>query len=181
LKLLTNARTNSLNRPSHRTLGLGLHFAACILFLSGCAFQGVVIEKRFRPLPFYDSLGMDGIYKFELRDRAGHVRTQMVTPQVFAAYEVGDYFSDLRPVPWSNPNDVKSTRPMAANRAHRQRLATTTKSTRHSKQRGKKVARIRHRPHKKAGLSGQPRKSRTKLARRSRKQPIQRSDRAVSG
>lgn len=67
-----------------------------ILILSGCAYEGTVVRKEFRPLPFYDSLGIEAIYHFELRDRAGQIHSQMVTPQVFAAYEVGDYFNDLQ-------------------------------------------------------------------------------------
>jgi hypothetical protein len=65
--------------------------------LSGCALQGVVVEKRYRPFPFYDSVGMDGIYKFILRDAEGNVCSQMVTPEVFYQYRVGDYFNDLAP------------------------------------------------------------------------------------
>ncbi len=67
-----------------------------ILVLSSCAYEGTVVRKDFRELPFSESLGVEAIYHFELRDRAGQIHSQMVTPQVFAAYEVGDYFNDLQ-------------------------------------------------------------------------------------
>ncbi len=64
------------------------------LLLAGCAPQGTILRKEFRPLPFSESLGIPGIFRFELRDREGHIRSQMVTPEVFARYEVGEYFND---------------------------------------------------------------------------------------
>lgn len=64
------------------------------LLLAGCAPQGTILRKEFRPLPFSESLGIPGIFRFELRDREGHIRSQMVTPEVFAQYEVGEYFND---------------------------------------------------------------------------------------
>jgi hypothetical protein len=69
------------------------------LFFAGCAYEGTVVRKEYRPLPFSYSLGIDGIYKFELRDRAGRIHSQLVTPLVFANYEIGDYFNDLQPLP----------------------------------------------------------------------------------
>jgi hypothetical protein len=71
-----------------------------LLALSGCAYEGAIVNKVARPLPFEDSLGLDAIYKFELRDRNGEVHSQMVTPWVFTHYQVGDYFSDFQPLPW---------------------------------------------------------------------------------
>jgi hypothetical protein len=70
-------------------------FAVFALF-SGCAYQGVVVEKRFRPVPFSASLGLDAMYNFQLRDNAGQIHSQMVTPDVFASYRVADYFNDLQ-------------------------------------------------------------------------------------
>jgi hypothetical protein len=67
--------------------------------IPGCAYQGVIVEKRFRPLPFSCSLGMDAIYNFQLRDSTGHIYSQMVTPDVFASYRVGDFFNDLAAPP----------------------------------------------------------------------------------
>lgn len=78
------------------------HIVICLAataFLSGCAYQGVLVEKRFRPLPFSESLGVDAMYNFQLRDNTGQVHSQMVTPEVFASYRAGDYFSDLQSPP----------------------------------------------------------------------------------
>jgi hypothetical protein len=67
-----------------------------ILALTGCAYEGTVVRKDFRLVPFSESLGIVAIYKFELRDKSGQIHTQMVTPEVFATYAVGDYFNDLQ-------------------------------------------------------------------------------------
>jgi hypothetical protein len=78
------------------------NFLLCLVLavsLSGCAFQGVVVEKKAEPSPFYHSVGIDGSYSFMLRDSAGIVRRQIVTPDVFVLYDIGDYFNDLQPGP----------------------------------------------------------------------------------
>lgn len=64
------------------------------LLLGSCAYEGAIVQKEFRPLPFTDSLGVDGIYTFKLRDRDGYVHSQMVTADVFARYALGSYFKD---------------------------------------------------------------------------------------
>jgi hypothetical protein len=74
---------------------------AAIPFVLGCANQGTIVRKQFRPFPFPISLGLEGLYRFEVRDRAGQIRSQMVTPDVFDQYEVGDYFNDRKPAPAS--------------------------------------------------------------------------------
>ena len=56
------------------------------------AARGVVVNKTFRPTPLSGTLGVDGIYKLELRDEKNKVRRQMVTRDVYLAYEVGDEF-----------------------------------------------------------------------------------------
>ena len=86
-------------RPT-TTIGL-----ACGILLSGCANQGTVVRKDYRELPFLYSLGVEGIYRFEVRDRDGHIRDQMVSPEVFANYQEGDYFNDLAAPPsrWRAP------------------------------------------------------------------------------
>ncbi len=86
-------------------------FVAAALIISGCAFNGVVVEKRFRPLPFPDSLGIDGIYNFQIRDSAGQVYSQMVTSEVFASYRVGDYFNDLQSPPSREGKEMNGFRP----------------------------------------------------------------------
>jgi hypothetical protein len=95
--------------------------------LTGCAFEGVVVEKRSRPLPDSSMIGTEGVYSFAfrgptgtsrppitvpnpqfwtetngmytflLRDQQGDVHSQMVTAEVFARYRVGDYFNDRQP------------------------------------------------------------------------------------
>jgi hypothetical protein len=66
--------------------------------LTSCANEGVVVQKSALPFPFYHSLGMEGKYTFVLRDKAGTMRRQMVTPEVFERYAIGEYFNDLQPV-----------------------------------------------------------------------------------
>ena len=54
--------------------------------------RGVVVQKSFKPTPLSHSLGLEGIYKFEVRDEKNRVRRQMVTAAVYQAYEIGDDF-----------------------------------------------------------------------------------------
>ena len=98
------------------------------MLLTGCAFEGVVVEKRSRPLPDASTIGTEGaysfafrgptgtsrppmtvpapqlwtqtngIYTFLLRDEHGSVDSQMVTADVFARSRVGNSFND-RQVP----------------------------------------------------------------------------------
>jgi hypothetical protein len=67
--------------------------------LIACAYQGTIVQKAGRPLPFAYSLGIDASYKFAVRDRFGHVRWQLVSGEVFDSYRVGDYFNDESPTP----------------------------------------------------------------------------------
>jgi len=67
--------------------------------LIACAYQGTIVQKAGRPLPFAYSLGIDANYKFALRDRLGHVRWQLVPVEVFNSYGVGDYFNDENATP----------------------------------------------------------------------------------
>jgi hypothetical protein len=67
--------------------------------LIACAYQGTIVQKAGRPLPFAYSLGIDACFKFALRDRLGHVRWQLVSAEVFNSYRVGDYFDDESPMP----------------------------------------------------------------------------------
>ncbi|MDP9254423.1 MAG: hypothetical protein M3O66_05735 [Verrucomicrobiota bacterium] len=120
-------------------------YLAAVALLSGCAFQGVIVEKRFRPLPFPDSLGVDGMYNFQLRDRAGQIHSQMVTPEVFSLYEVGDYFDDLQPPPSTGGKDLKAVRPAPVewDQLPYQPVKTTQRHQRHYS----KIAQTRRRPH----------------------------------
>jgi hypothetical protein len=67
--------------------------------LIACAYQGTIVEKAGRPLPFAYSLGIDASFKFALRDHLGRVRWQLVSAEVFNSYRVGDYFDDENPTP----------------------------------------------------------------------------------
>lgn len=68
-------------------------------FAAGCAYEGTIVRKDYRPLPFSYSLGLDALYHFELRGSDGRVHSQLVTAAAFATYQVGDYFNDLSPAP----------------------------------------------------------------------------------
>ncbi|MDQ3118360.1 MAG: hypothetical protein M3Q89_02115 [Verrucomicrobiota bacterium] len=81
-----------------------------VLFLTGCANQGVVVQKETRPFPYYYSHGVEGIYTFLLRDKGGTIHRQMVTPDVFAQYAIGQYFNDLQPGA-SQASNSKTVRP----------------------------------------------------------------------
>jgi len=93
----------------------------------GCAFEGTIVEKRSWLRPDASMIGTEGVYsfvfrgptgtsrlpitvpnpqfwtessgsyKFLLRDQQGHVRSQLVTAEVFARCQVGDYFNDRGP------------------------------------------------------------------------------------
>ena len=67
--------------------------------LIACAYQGTIVEKAGRFLPFAHSLGIDASFKFALRDHLGRVRWQLVSAKVFNSYRVGDYFDDESPMP----------------------------------------------------------------------------------
>jgi hypothetical protein len=61
-------------------------------WLDHWAVRGVVVQKTFQPGPFSQSLGTDGIYKLEVCDQHRRVHRQMVSREVFLAYEIGDQF-----------------------------------------------------------------------------------------
>ncbi len=63
-------------------------------FLSGGNVHGVVVNKTFKPLPGAHSLGVDGIYRLELREADQTVHRQMVPRAIFQTYEIGDEFDD---------------------------------------------------------------------------------------
>lgn len=123
---------------------------ACLalpFFLLACAQQGVIVEKQTSPQPFYQSVGVDGSYAFLLRDSAGAVHRQLVTPEVFERYAVGEFFNDLQPLPAVRGFDGKGMQPAAppavnpgpvmpkpivkvSTKAKNKRVATTKKSGR---------------------------------------------------
>lgn len=84
-----------------------LAFATCLI---GCAQQGVIVQKDSGPHPLYHSIGVDGSYAFLLRDNAGAVHRQLVTPEVFERYAVGEYFNDLQSGP--APRELSDSKAM---------------------------------------------------------------------
>jgi hypothetical protein len=104
------------------------------LFVTGCSQNGTVVEKRLKPSPFAYSAGIDAIYTFLLRDGQGRVHSQMVTPDVFSRYQVGDYFDDrqsgsVRRDGFSKDStavaDSKEVKPVHRHTARRQHQAST--------------------------------------------------------
>ena len=139
----------ALGRPKEFYFFMRPNIFACYLIgflLSGCAAEGVVTQKRSRPLPDASMIGSEGVnsfvfrgptgtsrlptavpgpefwgperngvYTFIIRDPQGNQRDQMVTPDVYARYRVGDYFNDQRPPPAGESygsSDSKTSRPM---------------------------------------------------------------------
>ena len=130
------------------------------MLLSGCAFEGTVVEKRSRQLPDSSMIGTEGVYSFAfrgptgtsrppitvpnpqlwtesngmysflLRDQQGNVHSQMVTAEVFARCRVGDYFND-RGAP-CQPSDSKDSKTVASVIHHRRhhRMAQTRRTHR---------------------------------------------------
>jgi hypothetical protein len=137
---------------------LAAFFAA--ILLSGCAFEGTIVEKRSRQLPDSTMIGTEGthsfvfrgptgtsrppiavpnpnfwtetngMYTFLLRDQQGNVRSQMVTAEVFARCQVGDYFNDRGPA-CARPDakDSKATVAVIHQRRHH-RMAQTRRTHR---------------------------------------------------
>lgn len=127
------------------------------LLLSGCAFEGTIVEKRSRQIPDASMIGTEGVhsfvfrgptgtsrlpigvpnpqfwtenngmYTFLLRDSAGHVRSQMVTAEVYARCREGDYFNDRGPA-CARP-DSKDSKVVTAV-IHRRRNHRTAQSRR---------------------------------------------------
>ncbi|MEP6821581.1 MAG: hypothetical protein ABI946_04450 [Chthoniobacterales bacterium] len=84
-----------------------LALATCLI---GCAEEGVIVQKNSGPQPLYHSIGIDGSYAFLLRDNAGTVHRQLVTPEVFERYAVGEFFNDLQASP--APREMSDSKAM---------------------------------------------------------------------
>ncbi len=155
------------------------------LFLTSCANQGVIVQKESRPHPFYESVGIEHVYTFMLRDEAGAIHRQMVTPEVFERYAIGDRFNDELPTPAVNDTREPKTVQVAMHRptfgAERMVRATKTVTRRpvavaKSRTSKSKLAQksTRHGSRKIAAHNSPKKTSRTKLAKhsRSRAKPI---------
>ena len=96
-----------------------LRFLALVVscaLLGSCAYQGVVVDKSARDLPFSETIGTPGSFAFMLRDSTGAVHRQLVTPEVYASYNVGDFFSDLQPAPTQHGNPAEDKVVLTASR-----------------------------------------------------------------
>jgi hypothetical protein len=119
-----------------------LVFSIVATLLTSCAYEGTIVEKRSRPLPDASMIGTEGVdsfvfrgptgtsrlpigvpnpqfwtetngmYSFLLRDQQGNVHSQMVTAEVYARCQVGDYFNDRGPA-CARP-DSKDSKAVAA-------------------------------------------------------------------
>lgn len=126
----------------------------------GCAFEGTIVEKRSWLRPDASMIGTEGVYsfvfrgptgtsrlpitvpnpqfwtgssgsyKFLLRDQQGNVRSQLVTAEVFARCQVGDYFNDRGPAcQRPDSKDSKTTVAVVHRRRHH-RMAQTRQAHR---------------------------------------------------
>ena len=59
-----------------------------------------------------------GQYKFWLRDGSGHVCSRLVTPEVFARYQVGDDFNPCAPATERMTEESKTVQPVVHHRKH---------------------------------------------------------------
>lgn len=115
----------------------------------GCAFEGTIVEKRSWLRPDASMIGTEGVYsfvfrgptgtsrlpitvptpqfwtqssgsyKFLLRDQQGTVHSQLVTAEVFARCQVGDYFNDRGPAcQRPDSKDSKTTVAVVQQRRH---------------------------------------------------------------
>lgn len=157
--------------------------ASCAL---GCAFEGTIVEKRSWLRPDASMIGTEGVYsfvfrgptgtsrlpitvpnpqfwtetsgsyKFLLRDQQGHVHSQLVTAEVFARCQVGDYFNDRGPA--CAPSDAKDSKATVAV-IHRPRHHRTAQA----RQSHRKVAQVR-RSHRKVAMHRQHHSNKSRKA-----------------
>jgi hypothetical protein len=134
------------------------------VLLNGCTVEGVIVEKRSRQRPDSSMIGTEGVYsfafrgptgtsrppitvpnpkfwtetggsyKFMLRDRHGNVCSQLVTPEVFARYNVGDYFNDTLP-PVETRDAKDSPTKLAVHRRYSTQRQSQTAQTRRTHRR----------------------------------------------
>ena len=129
----------------------------CAAFLTSCAYEGVIVQKDARPLPFTHTAGIEGSYAFLLRDNSGTVRRQIVTPEVYNQYAVGEYFNDLQPPSSSgrDPIDAKVVRTaMRSNPQPAEQIASARKPNAKQKLTAKASAKSNAVAKKSRGASG---------------------------
>ena len=88
-----------------------------------------------------------GLYSFVLRYRSGNVCSRMVTPEVFARYQVGEDFNDCAPASSDRlqSEDSKSVQPMVR---HQDRHRTAQLRHRSRKHAVHRMAATHHRHHR---------------------------------
>ena len=79
-------------------------------WLDRWAVHGVIVQKTVCPSPLSQSLGIDAIYKLEVRDQRRNLHRQMVTREVFLAYEVGDHFDSTASLDTALANKTRPAR-----------------------------------------------------------------------
>ena len=149
--------------------------SSCLLamLLAGCANEGVVEEKRSRPLPDASIIGTEGAYSFAfrgptgssrppmtiptpqfwtqtngtyafvLRDREGSVRSQTVTAEVFARSRVGDYFNDQQ-LPLKTSDSKEKTVAAAIHHRRHDPIVQTCRTHRKSVRRAGEIPNPNH-------------------------------------
>jgi hypothetical protein len=80
----------------------------------------------------YWSSSEAGIYSFVLRYHSGNVRSRLVTPEVFARYQVGDDFRDSVVVTETSTEDNKSIEPVEHHHHHHHRHAAQLRKRTHT-------------------------------------------------
>jgi hypothetical protein len=68
-----------------------------------------------------------GQYKFWLRDGSGNVCSRLVTPEVFARYQVGEDFNDCAPAAQRPTEDSKTVQPVVHHRKHTAQVRKRTR------------------------------------------------------
>jgi hypothetical protein len=71
--------------------------------------KGTSLRPILVPPREYWTASEAGLYSFVLRYHSGNVRSRLVTPEVFARYQVGDDFRDDATVTESSTEDSKTT------------------------------------------------------------------------
>jgi hypothetical protein len=87
-----------------------LSLLSCAALLSSCAYEGTIVEKSHQPHPMYLSQGIEGKFTFIVEDKAGVRHRQMVTPEVFERYAIGQYFNDQETGPSGGMDEGKSSK-----------------------------------------------------------------------
>jgi hypothetical protein len=97
-------------------------------------FRGPVGTSRppiTLPGPEFWATNPSGKYAFYLRDRQGTNRWQLVTPEVFARYEVGEYFNDAQAAPSRDKYSTDAKTMQLVVRHHRKKIAHARSSKHH--------------------------------------------------